>query len=202
MVSKKWRWYHGVAFYGLVQAGSFGLGKLAQRARNQSKPRIAESLTGNADNNAFYNDLRQPVFAPPDWVFAPVWTLNNTLCIWGLLHVLNLPKDKPGRTAFLASQGTVWACFGAFNALYFGLRSPVNGAVNTNIGLAATLYSVYVALFHLKDRKAALSQATITPWLVLASTTATTVALWNKDDFYKLRPVIKPDEALVKISAK
>jgi len=78
---KRWRWYHGMAFYAGVQAVSFGLGKLAQRAGGTNDPRLGESLTGNDSNNTFYNRLAQPVFAPADWVFAPVWTLNNALCI-------------------------------------------------------------------------------------------------------------------------
>lgn len=188
----RWRWYHGLLFYAGVQALSFGLGKLVQRHDGQNHPKLGESLVGNSENDAFYNRLRQPVFAPPDWSFAPVWTLNNALCIWGGLHVLNLPKGTPGRQAFLSLQALVWLCFSAFNALYFGLRSPINGAINTNIGLLGTIATMYVALTQLKDRRAALSQSTILPWLVLASATATTVAAWNRDEHYDVGPCIEP----------
>lgn len=191
-VGKQWRWYHAAVFYAGVQALSFGLGVLAKRSGGASSPRLGESLVGNEANNAFYNQLTQPAFAPPDWVFAPVWTVNNLLCLWGLVRVLNLPSGQPGRAAFLWLQGSVWLSFAAFNALYFGLRSPVNGAISTNVGFAATIASMYVALFRLRDEQAALSQSTILPWLVLATATANTVAAWNRDEFYNAGPFLRP----------
>lgn len=194
----RWRWYHGVAFYVGVQALSFGLSTLAQRLGGQNKPQLGESLTGNSDNNDFYNRLRQPVFAPPDWSFAPVWVLNNVLCIWGGLRVLNMPKNTPGRSAFLSLQGIVWACFTVFSPLYFGMRSPINGAIDTNIGLVGTIASMYVAVTRLKDSRAVLSQSTILPWLVIAGATATTVAAWNRDEFYDAEPFVEPTPDWIK----
>ncbi len=188
----RWRWYHAAAFYAGVQGLSFGLGLLAKRSRGGSSPKLGESIVGNAANDAFYNRLVQPIFAPPDWVFAPVWTLNNLLCLWGLLRVLNMLAGRPERGTFLWLQGSVWLSFVAFNGLYFGLRSPINGALSTNIGFAATVASMYVALFRLRDGRAALSQSTILPWLVLATATANTVAAWNRDECYEVGPFITP----------
>jgi translocator protein len=189
---RRYRWYHGAMFYGGIISLTWVLGKLAQLGQGRGTPKLGESIWGNAAYNEFYNNLRQPRFAPPDWVFAPVWTLNNVLCIWGLLRVLNLPKHTPGRNAFVALQGVVWLAFSAFNGLYFGLRSPINGAIDTLIGFGATIASVYVALFRLRDKGAALSQSTILPWLTIASATATTVALWNRDEHYGTEPRVEP----------
>lgn len=100
----KWRWYHGVLFYAGVQAASFGLGKLVQSVRRRSAPQIDEQIRGNDSYNEFYNNQKQPVFAPPDWSFAPAWTLNNGLAIYGLLRVLNMPKGERGRAEFLGLQ--------------------------------------------------------------------------------------------------
>ncbi|MBC8159584.1 MAG: tryptophan-rich sensory protein [Roseiflexaceae bacterium] len=187
-----WRWYHGAIFYAGVQLLSFGLGKLAQRSKGASSPKLGESIAGNAANDDFYNRLTQPIFAPPAWSFAPVWTLNNVLCLWGLLRSLNMPVGRPGRAAFIGLQGVVWVSFASFNALYFGLRSPINGAASTLLGLLATVASIYVAVFRLRDRRVALSQSTILPWLVLASATATTVAAWNHDEYYEAGPFSAP----------
>lgn len=128
-----------------------------------------------------------------------MWTTNNASCVWGLLRVLNMPKDMLDRTAFLTLQGMVWLCFSLFNALYFGVRSPTNGAVDTNIGLAATIAIMYIAPFRLGDTRAALSRSTILPWLVLASATATTVALWNRDEFYGTDALIDPEYEWVRV---
>lgn len=198
--SGKWRWYHGLLFFGVIQAFEFGLGKLAQMVLGRNQPKVGASVVGNAANDQFYNSLKQPTFAPPDWSFAPVWTLNNALCIWGLLRVLNMPQEKPGRTPFLALQALVWFCFTTFNAAYFGMRSPVNGAILTDIGLGGTLASIYVALAQLKDERVALSQSTVLPWLLLAGPTATTIAAWNRDDFYNAGPFVEAAPQWVKTS--
>lgn len=108
---KQWRWYHGMVFYVGVQAVLFDLGKAVQSVSTHGEPQLGESFIGNKDNDAFYNSLRQPTFAPPDWVFPPVWIINNALCVWGLLRMLNMPPRKPGRTTFLVSQSLVWWCF-------------------------------------------------------------------------------------------
>lgn len=189
---KRWRWYHGVLFYAGVQAVSFGLGKFVKSIKESSDPKLAEQLVGNRAYDEYYNNLKQPVFAPPDWSFAPAWTLNNGLAIWGLLRVLNMPKQKSGRDAFIFLQAAFWVTFVSFNALYFGLRSPVLGAIDTNVGLVLTVASEYVALSQLKDTETALSQSTTLVWLVLAAATATTVAAWNEDEFYNSRPLVDP----------
>jgi len=196
--SRRYGWRAGLAFYLGIQAASFGLGLIAKRAKGQSQPRPGESLIGNEANNDYYNSLRQPVFAPPDWSFAPVWTLNNALQIWGLLHVLNLPPETPGRSSFLTLQGAFWGTFVAFNPLYFGLRSPVLGAATTQAGLTLTAASAVVAAFEMKNRQALASLATVLPWLVIAGATSGAVALWNRDDLLDAGPFVEPAEGWVK----
>ena len=189
-----WRWYHGVAFYLSIQAVAFGLAKLVQRGRG------SEALLGDEARNAFYNAKRQPVFAPPDWAFPPVWLINNALCIWGLLRVLNLPQATPGRGLFLRLQGLVWLCYATFNALYFGLRSPIGGALNTAVAFVASVASMWVAIARLRDRRVVLSQSTILPWLLLATPTAAAIATWNEDEYFEAGPFVEPSAAWVKAS--
>lgn len=188
----KWRWYHGVLLYAGVQAVSFGLAKIVKSFNERSEPKLTEQIAGNKDYNEFYNSQKQPVFAPPDWAFAPAWTLNNTLMIWGLLRALNMPKEKKGRDEFLALQAAFWVVFVAFNPLYFGLRSPILGAIDTNIGLILTAASEYVAVSKLKDTEVAVSQSTTLIWLTLAAVTATAIAAWNEDEFFGSRPFVEP----------
>lgn len=190
--SNKWRWYHGVAFYAGVQAVSFGLGMLVKNARKRSNPRLIEQIAGNEEYDEFYNSQKQPIFAPPDWSFAPAWTLNNALAIRGLLRVMNMPRDTRGRNEFLLLQAAFWVTFVGFNPLYFGLRSPILGAVDTNIGLALTAASEYVAVVRMEDSETALSQSTTLVWLVVAAATSTTVAAWNNDEFYNSAPLVEP----------
>jgi len=196
--NKKWRWYHGILIYAGIQATSFGLGAIVKSINRRSEPKLTEQIAGNEDYNEFYNSLKQPVFAPPDWSFAPAWTLNNWLAIWGLLRVLNMPPEKAGRTEFLALQMAFGIVFVGFNPLYFGFRSPILGAIDTDIGLVLTAASEYVAVAKLKDSPTAFSQSTTLLWLVLAAATATTVAAWNEDEFFQTRAVIEPISSLKK----
>lgn len=95
-----------------------------------------------------------------------------------------MPADREGRAEFLQLQTAFWIMFVLFNPLYFGLRSPILGAVDTNIELALTAASEYVVATKLKDANVALSQSTTLLWLTLAAATATTVAVWNQDEFF------------------
>src|SRR3712207_8348888 len=41
--------------------------------------------------------FRSAAFAPPSWLFAPVWAANNASTLWGNLRLLNQPPDSPHR---------------------------------------------------------------------------------------------------------
>jgi tryptophan-rich sensory protein len=194
----RWRWYHAGLLFGALQVFLFGLGYLVKFVRGQARPAFGKSLVGSEENNDYYNQFRQPVFAPPDWVFAPIWTLNNSLVSWGIVRVLNMPADTPGRERFLALQAAFLLQFVNFNAAYFGLSSPINGALLTLGGLTAVAEAMRIAVFEMKDWRVALSLSTLLPWLVLASFTSVTVALWNRDGFFGTRIPIKPPLAWVK----
>jgi tryptophan-rich sensory protein len=217
-------WLYGTLFFTCVQVISIGLSALAARTRRahpqpepeievtpeDSKPPLkppaatdteAESFSASAaafGEFSFYESLTQPRFAPPAPAFPVVWAINNFLAIWGLLHVLRMPQDKVGRREFLACQSVSWLCYVSFGALFFGLRSTLLGMVNTIIMLGATLATVNIALVRLRDTKAALSQVTLVPWLLLAGPTATLIALWNRDRLLQRGPFSQPPPRLAK----
>lgn len=220
-------WLYGVLFYAGVQAISFGLSALVSAARvAKSKPEqefkldeegstpplkpettetdeIPESSLARSaviGDFPFYESLIQPRFAPSAPVFPVVWTINNLLTIWGLLHVLRMPKNKPGRREFLAWQGVAWTCYCAFGALFFGMRSTLLAALDTLTMLVATVATMGIALTKLRDTKAVLSQITVLPWLLLAAPTSLCVALWNRDLFFKRGPFLQPSPRLRKSS--
>jgi hypothetical protein len=87
-----------------------------------------------------------------------------------------------------------------FGAFFFGLRSTLLALVNTMTMLGATLATVGIALTRLRDTKAALSQVTLVPWLLLAGPTATFVALWNRDRLFERGPFLQPSPRLAKSS--
>jgi benzodiazapine receptor len=189
---QKWRWYHGIVFYIVVQALTIGLAGLTSKIRGDE----VKSLRNIFGDVSYFKKLTQSVVTPPSWVFGPAWTINNISTIYGNLRVLNMPKDAPGRDAYLALQATSWLNYVIFSAAYFSLRSPINAFFLTVNMFFLTIASVLVSVFKLKDTKVALSLATLTIWLTIASTAATFQALWNRDDLYNVGPFAKPNPIL------
>lgn len=141
---------------------------------------LASALpAGYNGDDKFYEGLQTPPGSPPSWVFAPVWAANNALTLWSNLRIANLPTSTPGRRAALASEATTWALFASFSGLYFGLRSPVLGAVNTVCGLATTVHGV--AATAKLDRAAGWALAPRLLWLAYASYISVATALRNPD---------------------
>lgn len=196
--SKKWKWYHGVLFYAGVQAATFGVSLLAKRFIGAKDANVRDSIISSEENDAFYNNLKQPVFAPPDWAFPVVWAINNASCIYGLLRVANMPEETEGRDAFLKLQFASWVEFCSFNAAFFGLKSPINAAAVTVSYAALTAASVYVATARLKDQRTALSLLTVSAWLALAAPTSIALAAWNEDEFYGAPALLDAPENWVK----
>ncbi len=191
----RWRWYHGVIFYVLTQAVTFGLTGLVSIARGHKEKNARETFFGDVP---YFKRLKQLKITPPSSAFGPVWTLNNISTIYGNLRALNLPEKTPGRSAYLQLQAASWLNYAIFNAAYFSLRSPINAMVLTLSMFGLTIASMLVSIFKLKDTRIALSLATLFLWLALASTVAVAQALWNRDDLYNVGPFTEPNPALVK----
>ncbi len=157
-----YRWWHSVAIFVVVN--------------------LASALpAGFGGDFGFYNSFRQPSVAPPDWVFAPVWLFLNSTSLIALHRVANLANPSTGRTLFLWSEGIGWVLFAAFTTLYFLLRSPVLGAVDTAMGLAAGAVSLACAAR--LDRPATAYILMRVLWLALATYVSVYIALHNPDPF-------------------
>ncbi len=191
----RWRWYHAIAFYVLIQALTFGLSGLTSAIKGNRGKSLREDIFGDT---SYFHELKQSIFAPPAWVFGPAWTINNISVIIGTWRVLNKARGTAGRSTFLALQGASWINYVLFNAAYFSLRSPINAFVLTLSMFILTILSGFVAIFRLKDTWVALSLATLFIWLNIALTAATFQALWNYDDFYRVGPFMKVDKRLLK----
>ena len=191
----KWRWYHGIAFYAIIQVLTFGLSGLTNVVTGKKSDNVRDAIFGDV---SYFRRLKQSVFTPPSWVFGPAWTINNIATIYGNLRVLNMPQNTPGRDAYIALQAASWLDFVLFNAAYFSLRSPINAFFLTLTMFLLTIGSILVSIFKLKDTKVALSFTTLFVWLIIALTAATFQAVWNRDDLYKVGPFAQVNPALTK----
>ncbi|PSB38585.1 tryptophan-rich sensory protein [Aphanothece minutissima] len=174
----RFRWWHGAAILVAANAVSFW----------------PAGVLGDA---AFYTGFRLPPFAPPDWLFAPVWLLLNITSLLALARVANRQPedgacqdrgDAAGRRRglVLVSEGVGWLLFAVFTTLFFWLHSPVLAATDTVAGLLVAVVSVAAAAG--LDRPAAGLIGLRLLWLLLASAVAVSVALHNPDPFLAAAP--------------
>src|SRR5690606_18929201 len=81
----------------------------------------AAGAIASADAAAFYAQLRQPPWAPPAWLFAPVWTLLYILmavAAWLVWRVGGFVNAAPALMLFLVQL----AANGLWTWLYFVWR--------------------------------------------------------------------------------
>lgn len=80
------------------------------------------SAVSSGDEKKVYNkQLKQAPWAPPAWVFAPAWTINNFFLITALQRILN--KDWEGRKKLLWLQGCIWFIFFSYGFIYFNKKA-------------------------------------------------------------------------------
>ncbi|WP_165068730.1 TspO/MBR family protein [Marisediminicola senii] len=137
---------------------------------------------GYNGDETYYERLRTPPGSPPGWLFAPAWAVNNVLTLWSNLRIANTAPSTPGRREALVSEGVSWVLFAAFSGLYFGLRSPVLGAVDTVAGLATTIHGVRAT--GRIDRAAGWALVPRLIWLAYASYVSVGTAAKSKDDVF------------------
>lgn len=138
---------------------------------------------GFGGDKIFYNHFEQPPLAPPDWLFAPMWLGLNITSLIALAIAANSPEQSSRRRTTLIFEGVGWVLFAIFTTLYFWLRSPILGAVDTVAGLIVGVASLVCCLGI--SKKAALLILPRVLWLGLASYVSVYVALHNPDEFFR-----------------
>ena len=144
---------------------------------------------GYNGDEAFYNNFVKPKVSPPDWLFAPVWLFNNATSLYAGWRIANLPRKTKGRKTALWLEGIGWGLFASFSPLYFGLKSPVLGAINTVSGLGVGAASMGVT--SQLDKKATVALSPRIAWLLLATYVAVSIASVNEDEFLDYNPLSK-----------
>lgn len=149
---------------------------------------LSAAPAGYNGEEAFYNNFIQPAIAPPDWAFAPAWLFNNITSLYALWRIANMPVATPGRKTFLWLEAINWVLFAIFSILYFGLKSPILGALDTVLGLLFTGGSLAVS--YRVDKIAALNILPRFLWLLLATYVSVYVAVMNEDVLFSVGPFV------------
>ena len=122
----------------------------------------------------WYQTLHKPEFNPPDWVFAPVWTLLYVLIAVAGWRVWRR-RGFGGAPVAIAAYATQLALNLAWSFIFFGGR--MIGAALADILLLLAAIAITAALFRRIDRVAAWLLAPYGAWVAFAA--ALNYALWR-----------------------
>lgn len=117
---------------------------------------------------SWYDSLQRPAIAPPNWVFAPVWTMLFALIGVSLWLVWRHAASEPGAVRFAVAVFVVHFVFNlSWSAAFFGLQ-------NIGLGLAVILVLwglivVTIWAFNQVDRRAALLLIPYLLWVSFAT---------------------------------
>lgn len=104
----------------------------------------AASFGGLFPPGEWYAGLERPFFAPPDWLFAPVWTLLYLLmgvAAWRVWRRAGWDGARLALSVFVLQL----ALNALWSALFFGLQSP--GLALIEIGVLWLAIVATIALF-------------------------------------------------------
>lgn len=114
---------------------------------------------------AWYASLRKPPFQPPNWLFAPVWTLLYVLMVVSAARLAKL--DAPVRRRLLTLWWVQLAVNAIWTPLFFGARRPAAALVV--IAVLLVLLLVYTRSAWKEDRVAAACFLPYIAWVSFAS---------------------------------
>ncbi len=125
------------------------------------------SLVTITGPGSWYATLQKPFFAPPNWVFAPVWITLFILIGIALYLVWQCGTENREVKIALGIFGVQFFLNVIWSVLFFGLKSPLFGFIDIIllwVMIALTIWTFY----HLK-RSAAYFLIPYLAWVTLAS---------------------------------
>ena len=127
---------------------------------------------------AWYNQLIQPFFAPPSWVFAPVWTaLYVVIAItFGYVLWLAIKRRIGWATALPFGLNLVFNL--AFTPLQFGLKNNLLAALDILLVLATLVWALRAIWPH--QRWVALANLPYVAWVAFATVLQLSITWLNR----------------------
>lgn len=104
------------------------------------------SLATTPSIPTWYQSIVKPSFTPPNWIFAPVWTMLYVLMGISLFLVWNKGLEKPGVKLALLFFFLQLALNILWSFLFFGLHSPLFAFIEIVFLWPAILVTILIFL--------------------------------------------------------
>ena len=150
-----------------------GFGVLAIAAIGSAS--VAGQIATYPNLAPWYARLVKPAFNPPNWVFAPVWTILYVLMAFALWRMLRLTPTSALRRFALTLFFVQLTLNVAWSWMFFGAHSPLLGTINILPQLFVILATIVT--FYRLDKMAAWCLAPLAAWVAFAS--ALNIAIWR-----------------------
>ncbi len=115
----------------------------------------------------WYAGLVKPWFNPPNWIFAPVWTVLYLLMAFAVWRILRLPETTSARRLAFILFFLQLALNAAWSLMFFSAHSPLLGLLN--IVPQWILIIATTAIFYRVDRIAAFCLLPLVGWVAFAA---------------------------------
>lgn len=126
----------------------------------------------------WYSQLTKPSFAPPSWLFGPVWSVLYTIIFatYGYTVYLVIKKELPQYVLIPMILNLVSNLL--FTPLQFGLQSNILAAIDITVVLGTLVWFIIVMYPHLKA--IALAQIPYFLWVSFATILQLSITWLNK----------------------
>lgn len=98
----------------------------------------------NNETYTWYQELVKPAWAPPSWLFGPVWTVLYAIIAvsFGVVFLKTFQKEIPYSVALPFAFNLLFNF--AFTPLQFGLRNNVLASIDILLVLATLVWALWV----------------------------------------------------------
>lgn len=115
----------------------------------------------------WYTGLLKPSFNPPNWIFAPVWTLLYAMIAFSFYRILRIPAAAAGRMFAIVLFILQIILNAAWSWAFFAAQSPLGGLIV--IGLLWLVIVNMLAEFIQLDRLAGWIIVPYLAWVTFAA---------------------------------
>ena len=130
------------------------------------------------ETSTWYSSIIKPSWAPPSWLFGPVWSVLYTVIAvsFGAVFYKVFTKQLPFAIALPFILNLIFNL--AFSPIQFGLKNNMLAAIDILLVLATLIWSLYAIYPHM--RWVALVNIPYLLWVSFATVLQITITILNK----------------------